>query len=153
MSPAPRVRHQLILGNLYLSIANFLIENPIGSVLLAPTDVLLSNHDIVQPDILFVPKAYQDIRNEKNIQGAPELAIEILSEGNRRYDEITKRNLYESFGIKEYWIVDPVIETIKIYSLISGKYNRVAELSRENNDSLSSEILSGFTCSLKEIFG
>lgn len=152
MSPSPRVKHQLILGNLHFLIGQYLRENPVGSVILSPMDVVLSKHNIVQPDLLVVLRNYDEIKEEKNIQEAPDLAIEILSEGNRRYDEVTKRNLYESYGITEYWVVDPVLETIKQYRLEDQTYHRAVELSKELNDILTSVLLPDFSCGLNEIF-
>ena len=82
------------------------------------------------------------------MQGAPDLLIEVLSESNRRHDEIVKRKLYEQFGVREYWIVDPELETVKVYRLIDGAYGKPMLLSRENKDVLESPLLPGFQCDL-----
>ncbi len=78
--------------------------------------------------------------------------MEILSEGNRRHDEVVKRKLYEAYGVTEYWIVDPVLETIKVYRLEEERYRRVAELSRESGGELTSPLLAGFRCRLVDMF-
>ena len=152
MSPSPRCIHQQILGNLYYTLRHHLEDQHKGHIIMAPLDVILSDHDIVQPDLLFISNKREAILKEKNVQGLPDLAIEILSEGNRRHDEVRKRILYESAGISEYWIVDPEIEVIKIYRLEGGKYLRAAELRLEDGDELSTTLLPGFSCPLEKVF-
>ena len=153
MSPSPFVRHQRISGNLHLILGNWSRETNAGVVLYAPMDVVLSEHNIVQPDILFVRSERISIIEEKNLQGAPDLLVEILSEGNRRHDEIVKRKLYEAFSVQEYWVVDPVLETIKVYRLQGEGYAKVVEWSLEADDSISSPLLTGFACRLLDVFG
>ena len=152
MSPSPIVRHQLILSNLSSLLWNWTKKAKTGVLLFAPMDVVLSEHNVVQPDILFVSNERASIIEEKNVQGPPDLLIEILSEGNRRHDEVRKRVLYESFGVQEYWVVDPVLETIKVYRLENLQYTRVAEWSLEAGDVIASPLLPGFECQLKDVF-
>ena len=152
MSPAPFFRHQRVSGELYLLLARFVKETGIGLVLYAPFDVVLSEHNVVQPDILYVSKERSSILTEKNAQGTPDLIVEILSEGNRRHDEIIKRDVYERFGVMEYWIVDPELESLKIYRLHDCAYREPTLLSTENKDVLKSQLLPGFQCRLEEVF-
>ena len=152
MSPSPIVRHQLILSNLSSILWNWTKKTGAGVVLIAPMDVVLSKHNVVQPDILFVSNERSSIIEDKNLQGAPDLLIEILSEGNRRHDEVKKRVLYESFDVQEYWIVDPVLETIKVYRLQENRFVRVAEWSLEAGDIIASSLLPGFECRLADVF-
>lgn len=103
MAPAPVTRHQLISGWIFGEIRNSLKGKkciPFD----APVDVIFSEHDVVQPDVLVVcdPKKI----TEKNIQGAPDLVIEILSPSTSKKDRWTKKRLYEQHGVKEYIIVD-----------------------------------------------
>ena len=80
--------------------------------------------------------------------------MEIVSESTRGRDEVAKRHLYARHGVAEYWIVDPVTETVKVYRLEGGgDYLRVAELSLEAGDSLDSPLFPGFSLSLSELFG
>lgn len=153
MSPSPIVRHQQVSSNLYFLLSKWTRAEKAGQVLYAPIDVILSEHDIVHPDLLYINNARSHIIGEKNIQGAPDLVIEILSEGNRRHDEVLKRDLYESNGVQEYWIVDPVLDTIKVYRLEAGEYIRVVEWSLEKGDVTSSPLLLGFECKLGDVFG
>ena len=152
MSPSPIVRHQKISFNLSLRLGTWVREAKAGEVLYAPMDVVLSKHNVVQPDILFVSNERSSIIENKNLQGAPDLLIEILSEGNRRHDEVKKRVLYESFGVQEYWIVDPVLETIKVYRSEENRFVRVAEWSLEAGDIIASPLLPGFECRLADVF-
>ena len=79
-------------------------------------------YNCVQPDILFVSKERMRIITEKNIQGAPDLAVEIVSANSRHYDTVEKKNLYERFEVKEYWIVFPEEERGAVFSLQNGTY-------------------------------
>ncbi len=153
VSPSPRTKHQRILGNLYFLMEQFVRETKAGIVMLSPYDVVFSYHDVVQPDLLFIIPERAAVLTEKNAQGAPDLVIEILSEGNRRHDEVVKRKLYEGFGVKEYWIVDPELETIKVYRLEGDRFVRAADLSVEAGDELVSPLLPGFRRRLAEVFG
>ena len=152
MTPAPRTKHQSVSVNLSSVMAPFARRHKLGKVLTAPCDVILSDENVVQPDLLFVSTARAGIVTDLNIQGAPDLLVEILSESSRKKDEVIKRKLYERFGVQEYWIVDPELETVKIFKLAQEKYGRAVELSKENNDVLTSELLPGFKLPVSEIF-
>ncbi|MBX3325108.1 MAG: Uma2 family endonuclease [Nitrospira sp.] len=102
--------------------------------------------------MLFVSAARAAIITEKNIQGPPDLVVEILSAGTRKIDEVIKRKLYERYGAREYWIVDQELESIKIYRLTDLGYVRTAGLTQEANDSLSTPLLPGFQMPLGELF-
>ena len=133
-------------------MSSFANRHKLGLVFTAPFDVILSDENVVQPDLLFVSAARAAIVTEDNIQGAPDIIVEILLESTRRKDEVTKRKLYERFGVPEYWIFDPELETVKIFKLAHQKYSRALELSKEANDALTTEILPGFRVALSEIF-
>lgn len=152
MTPAPNIKHQRVSGNLFNALTNFLKGRRSGEAFVAPCDVILSDEDIVEPDLLFVSAARAAIITEKNIQGPPDLVVEILSDSTRKTDEIVKRKLYERYGVREYWIVDPELETVKIYRLTDQGYVRAAELAREANETLSTPLLPGFQAPLAEVF-
>ncbi len=152
MTPAPVTKHQRISGNLFVAIYNFLKKSKIGEVFSAPCDVIFSDIDIVEPDLLFVSAARASIVTEKNVQGAPDLIIEITSPSTRKTDEITKRKLYEQYGVGEYWVVDPELETVKVYRRVNDRYQRIAELSKEANDLLTTPHLPSWTMPLSEVF-
>ncbi len=152
VTPAPKTKHQRVSCNLAVALGSFVKQRGLGLVLTAPCDVILSEDNIVQPDLLFVSNNLAGIVTEDNIQGAPELIIEIVSETTRRRDEVTKRKLYERFGVQEYWIVDPNLETVKIYRQEQRGYGRPLELAKETNDALTTELLPGFSLALAELF-
>jgi len=153
VTPSPGSSHQLIAGNLFFLLRLYLRERPLGIVMLAPFDVVLTDFDVVEPDLLYFTSArFLEVVTSRCAQGPPDLAVEILSPGTRRKDELTKRKLYEARGIAEYWVVDPELETIKAYRLAGARYERAAELSLEAADALTSPVFPGLALSLAEIF-
>lgn len=152
VSPSPRKKHQDSSGNLYRILSLVIYENKLGRLYHPPFDVILSAEDVVQPDLFFVSQKRCSILKDEGVVGAPDLVIEILSESNRKTDEIVKPRLYERAGVLEYWIVDPVLETVKIYRLDGGAYERVAELSSEAGDRLETPLLPGLAIPLAQIF-
>ena len=111
MSPSPKEIHQHISGILYLAIGAFVRERSLGKVYFAPFDVVLSDTNVVQPDLLFVSNERAGIITQDNVQGAPDLVVEILSPATAERDRTLKLDLYAQYGVKEYWIVDPDAET------------------------------------------
>jgi Uma2 family endonuclease len=133
-------------------LGSFIKRHSLGLVLTAPCDVLLSDENVVQPDLLFVSTARASIVTEDNIRGAPDLVVEIISETTRKKDEVTKRKLYERFGVQEYWLLDPELETVKIFRRERQVFGRALELSKEANDVLTTDLLPGFDLAITEIF-
>jgi len=152
VTAAPFVRHQRIVVRLTSRLDPFIREHRLGELLIAPTDVILSPHDIVQPDLLFISNERAGVVTEKNIQGAPDLVIEILSDSSRRLDEVLKRQAYERFGAREYWILDPQRKTAQIWERKAENLRRRALLSAAAGDVLTSPLLSGLEISLAEVF-
>jgi len=152
MSPSPFTKHQQILGNLFAVIKIFLKNHRIGEVFIAPMDVVLSNFNVVEPDMFFIASEHASIITEKHIMGVPDLVVEILSAGSRKTDEIIKRRLYEQYGVKEYWIIDPELELIKVYRMGVAGFIRVAELSVEQGGTLTTPLLPELIIPLSEIF-
>ena len=103
---APRTAHQRTSRDILIPINTFVAENDLGEVFIAPCDVVLSETDVVQPDLLFVSKERSHIINEDNIRGAPDLVIEILSPSTAQRDRTLKRTLYALHGVPEYWQAD-----------------------------------------------
>ncbi len=152
VTPAPTTRHQRLSLRLSTAIEVFLKEHPIGELFVAPCDVVLSNVDVVEPDLLFIAASRQSIITELNIQGAPDLVVEILSDSTRKTDEVIKRKLYERFGVKEYWIVDPVLDSIKIYRKTEDGYTHAQALTQEDTTHLTTSLLPGLQITLEELF-
>ena len=114
LAPSPVTRHQTILRRLSRAIEDFVAENGLGQVWFAPLEVVLSDHDVAQPDILFVPSSRSEIVAELNIQGAPDLVVEILSPSTAIHGRGYKQSLYGSHGVRENWLVDPDAETVEV---------------------------------------
>ena len=112
-----------------------------------------SDDSVVEPDLLYISKARAERMTKKNIQGAPDLVVEVLSESTRRTDEVRKRKLFERYDVLEYWIVDPELETVKVFRRKEARFERVAELSLESLDALTTPLLPGFELPLGRIFG
>jgi len=151
MTPAPRPRHQRTIGRLYLSLADFVEERGLGEVLLAPTDVVFGERTAVQPDLLFIRKDRLSIVTELNVQGAPDLVIEVLSPGNAAFDRETKLQVYARAGVRELWYLDPEVRTAEILELGSdGRYVLAAKLS--GNSRVTSKALPGLSLPLGDLF-
>lgn len=119
MTPAPAIKHQQLLGNLSLELMTYLKGKRCRSFV-APTDVVFDEFNVVQPDLLVV--CDRSKITDANIQGAPDLVVEILSPSTSRKDRREKRALYERFGVKEYLVIDPINETVERLRLVRGKY-------------------------------
>jgi len=153
MSPSPFTKHQQISRNLLVAFSNFLRKYKLGEIFAAPMDVVLSDTDVVEPDLLFIASEHASIITAKHIMGVPDLVVEIISTGSRKTDEIIKRRLYEQYGVKEYWIIDPELESVKVYRMQEAGFVRGAELSVENGGALTTPLLPELTIPLSEIFG
>ena len=150
MTPSPITNHQRMSRKIDFLIEKFVTENELGEIFYAPYDVYFDDENVVQPDILFISKDRLNIIGDKNLQGAPDLVIEILSESNAYRDLIQKKKLYARFGVKEYWIVVPGEKTIDIHILKEKTYQLYKTLGED--DTLESQILKGFKMELKAIF-
>ena len=150
MTPSPIPQHQRISRDLAFELLRFVKANNLGEIFYAPCDVHLDDENVVQPDILFIAKESLDIIGDKNIQGAPDLVIEIISESSAYRDMVQKKKLYVRFGVKEYWIVIPEEGSIEIFILKNDTYQSYKNYTRE--DILESPSLKGLTIALKEIF-
>jgi len=153
VTPSPNTRHQRISGRLYLLIGNWLQEHPVGQLFYAPFDVVFSNIDVVEPDLLYMSnERAAEVLTEKHVRGVPELVIEIASPGTRRRDETLKRRLYERSGVTEYWVVDPDVDVVRAYRLSGEGFGRPVELSAEAGDVLTTALLPGLEIPLARVF-
>ena len=149
MSEAPRIAHQQVDMDLGTLMNLFVKENNLGRVFSAPTDVVLSETAVVQPDLLFVSNERAHIITEQNIQGAPDLVVEILSPSTANRDWTIKRELYAAHGVKELWIVDPDARIVWVMLLRDGDFRHMRVYGE--GQSLSSTTLEGFTVDIDEI--
>ncbi len=119
MSPAPTLRHQAIIGNIF-ALFHLFLRGTSCRPFIAPTDVVFDDENVVQPDMVVVCDPNK--LTGANIQGVPDLVIEILSPSTTLRDRRLKKGLYESFGVKEYLIVDPLADTVDRYLIVDGRY-------------------------------
>lgn len=148
MAPAPTISHQSVVLSIAKQIDEALDGTPCRT-LIAPVDVLLPAPDqaddrtttVVQPDILVVCDPAK--LTERNIRGAPDWIIEVLSPASARHDHLTKRALYERVGVREYWLVHPVDRVITVYTLKDGQYARpeIADMAGERAPTIFPEIV------------
>ena len=150
MTPSPVTRHQRISRKFEFMLEKYVTENDLGEIFYAPFDVYLDNENVVQPDLLFVSKERLDIIGEKNILGAPDLVIEIISESTAYRDLVQKKKLYSRFGVKEYWIVIPEESSTEVYTLKGNAF--VLHKSYGKNNTLQSLLLQKLKIELKKIF-
>ena len=153
VTAAPLVPHQRLVGDLYLALRAVVDAQGLGEVLVSPVDVVLSRHDVLQPDLLFVSSGRHEIV-ENRVTAGPDIAIEVLSASSRRTDELRKRARYEIFGVQELWILDPDIDAVRVYRRAAGgdSFGRAVQLLAEAGDVLESPLLPGFRLDLKSFF-
>ncbi|MCL6610094.1 MAG: Uma2 family endonuclease [Peptococcaceae bacterium] len=149
--PAPKTVHQRISGELFGEIRNFVRKNCSGAVYASPIDVVLSDTDKPQPDILFISSNRLDIVAEDYINGAPDLVIEILSPSTAGYDKVKKSKMYYAYGVKEYWIVDPDAKVVEVFAPGEKNWNLVEAYDKDGI--LVSPLLPGLKIELKSVFG
>jgi Uma2 family endonuclease len=133
-SPAPSTKHQTVSRRLQFQLYRQIEETKLGLVFDAPTDVELSKHDILQPDIIVVMNDRRRMVLPKRIVGVPNLVVEILSESNPSQDRVLKFEMYQRVGLPEYWIVDPEEESIEQWTIQNGAY-QMQSTSRERIES------------------
>ena len=147
---SPNRNHQTTSMELGSRMHSFVKENDLGWVFHAPYDVLLSDSDVVQPDLLFISKEREHISTHANIQGAPDLIVEILSPSSARRDWGYKRELYARHEVKEYWIVDPTNRIVYVMLLKNGVLDLDATYGE--GDTVTSSTLEGFIVDVVDLF-
>jgi Uma2 family endonuclease len=125
MAPSPDMWHQDWLGNLYVLLRQHLARKKAGRLFIAPFDVVFDSENTVQPDLVFVAAANVGIIKKRAIFGAPDLLVELLSPSSIQRDCLDKKALYARFGVKEYWIGDPANNSMEIFTLRGGRYQRL----------------------------
>ncbi|MBE0478293.1 Uma2 family endonuclease [Candidatus Aerophobetes bacterium] len=150
MVPSPGWSHQTISMKIFQILAQYVASTNIGEVRYAPIDVIFSEENVLQPDILYIAKERSGIIEERGVEGAPDLVVEILSHATRQKDKGIKRKIYAKYGVKEYWIVDSENRTIEVSSL--GKKGLETTQVYPEGSTFSSPLLKGFSFSVKNIF-
>ena len=150
VSPSPKRRHQRAVGILL----NFLIraqQAGCGEAYVAPFHVVFDPHNVTEPDLLFISRGRLGIVTEDNVQGAPDLVVEVLSESTRDRDLGAKLRLYARNGVQFYWVVDPDAQTLQSYELQAGGYREGPALSV--GATLACPLFPGLDLAVGEVFG
>jgi Uma2 family endonuclease len=149
VTPAPTPKHQLALQELFVALHSFVRERDLGEVFVSPIDIVLSNHDVVQPDIIFIEKSRLGIVSETHIAAAPDLVVEIASPSTAGHDRERKRRLYLKYGVREYWIADPEACTIEV--LVAGVDDFETHRVFASGTELTSPLLPGFAFQVDDL--
>ena len=148
---SPNSPHQGLSLNLILTLGNFVKKKKLGRLFHAPFDVVFDDENVTQPDILFVAKKRGFIIDPDGpITGAPDLIVEILSPGTAKYDRGNKKDLYEKFQVKEYWIADPKNKSIEVYNLKKSRYKLVSYAAEKGG--IESVVLKGIKLDMENVF-
>jgi len=158
MSPAPLRRHQMITGNLFTAFSVYLKKNKSCQVYIAPFDVRLPKknlsledkeiYTVVQPDICII--CDESKLDKRGCIGVPDMIVEVLSPGNSGRDTKIKFDLYEEFGVKEYWIVSGGEESVTVFLLEDGKFRLANDYGASG--SIPVQTLPGFSIEWSDIF-
>jgi Uma2 family endonuclease len=151
VTPAPTTVHQRFLGRLYRVLSAFVYEHNLGEIFFAPVDVVLSRRDVVQPDLIFLSQARLGRLTRENVQGAPDLVVEVVSEASRRLDRKLKRALYANHDVLEYWIADPELKICEVYR--RDEENRLVKVTEyEDTGTLTSPLFPGLAIDLASLW-
>jgi Uma2 family endonuclease len=149
-TPSPSPFHQDIILNLAEKLRPYIRSKNLGKLLISPLDIRFNDDEVYQPDLAFVRQSkIQGVRKEK-IDTLPDLVIEVLSPSDAYQDLTHKKAIYAKYGVGEYWIIDPIEETIEILVNENGLY-RTEALLRQPAE-LESAMFSGFSMTVEEVF-
>ncbi len=149
VSPSHKVPHQRTIGHIAAVFVRYLDRHAIGQILLSPLDVIFSEFDVLQPDVIFVRNNNRGILQDW-IRGAPDIVIEVLSPSSISIDRGPKLKAYARFSVPEYWIVDPDVRAIEVYRQAEGGYELVSIYGE--HDSVTSSLLPEFTLPVAQVF-
>ena len=149
VTPAPKWAHQQVVFKLAEVLAEA-VRRGYGKAAFAPTDVVLDDENVVEPDLLFISRERLGIVTEENVRGAPDLVVEVLSERTRERDLGAKLRLYARFGVRFYWVVDPEAGTVRTFELARGGYAEAAVL--RAGETLSCALFAGVTVDVAAVF-
>lgn len=151
VSPAPATRHQVITGRIYARLLAHAEARRLGLVLVSPLDVVLSDTNVVQPDVLFVSQArLPAIVQAKGVFGAPDLVVEVLSPSTEERDRQGKLRAYGRAGVAEHWLVAAGDQTrVEVRRRRRGGLVRVETLDRDGV--LTTPLLPGLTLRVADV--
>ena len=147
--PTPIPRHQLISSELHILLGSYVKTNRLGKLIAAPMDTKFTEHDTVQPDLLFISNERLHIIGDTKIEEAPDFIVEIKSPGNPPKEMTYKKELYESCGVSEYWIIYPLKNTVEQYQNQGNHFTLIGEFGL--NDTLNSFVIKDFQVKVSDI--
>ena len=150
MAPPPIPEHQGFLFVLTLALGNFVVEHNLGRIYFSPIGVVLSDDDVLQPDLIFISTERLNIITGNYVQGAPDLVVEVLSPSTARRDRTVKREIYERAGVREYWLVDIRNASIEVNAASDAGFVTVGVYGE--GDTLVSPLLPGFSMDVSGTF-
>jgi len=150
MSPSPTFYHQKLIERFHDRLRAWVVPRNLGETCMSPMDMILTQRNVSQPDVLFVSKDRLGIIQDR-VRGPADLVVEVVSPGSRQKDRIEKRDLYEQHGIKDYWMIDPDAQTMEVLFLNAGEYRLAGRW--HPGETAQSRLLEGFTVSVSELFG
>ena len=142
------LRHADLQIFMLTTLSNFVSTHKLGKVLGENAAYRLNDDNVFQPDVSFLSNARLHLAGEVYVQGAPDLAVEIISPSSRQYDSFEKRINYARAGVQEYWLVDPIARSVAIYTLEGDQFVRVPQ----PDDHLRSRVLPGYWLRLEWVF-
>jgi Uma2 family endonuclease len=148
--PGASPTHQDVVGNIFM-LLRLMLKVLGGKAYIAPLDVYLDDLNVFQPDVMWVAPNSQAVIGDKRIVGAPDLIAEVLSPGSERHDRKVKFDLYEQYGVREYWIVSPESQLIEVWLIEDNKFTRQGIY--EPSDTFTSAVLAGQRIEVKVVFG
>ena len=150
MSPAPNFQHQRILKRLFLKFYEKVEKAGSGEVVFSPVDVYLDEENVFQPDLVVLLKDSLGKITERGVEGAPDVVVEALFPSTAYYDLRKKKEVYEKAGVKEYWIVDPEMEELEVYTNEGGSFRIFSKAKKEGK--VKSSLIKGLEIELKDLF-
>ncbi|MDP9406087.1 MAG: Uma2 family endonuclease [Actinomycetota bacterium] len=149
VTPAPRPSHQEIADELTYRLRAYTKTHG-GRANSAPLDVVFAPADVVEPDVVFLTAQRLHLVGERYIEGPPDVVVEVSSPSTRHLELVRKRDLYERYGVAEYWYVDLDAERIAVHRLTGDRYADPTFVPR--GDVLESPLLPGFSLPVAELF-
>ncbi|MFN3560274.1 MAG: Uma2 family endonuclease [Chloroherpetonaceae bacterium] len=146
----PSIQHQRIARNVFVKLYQHVSEKNLGEVFFAPIALLVDDYNAPQPDVVFISNKNEHATDDYVVVRPPELVVEVLSPSTMLDDRYRKRKLYERFGVKEYWIIDPQNKSIEVLSISDGA-SEVFSFAAEKG-AVCSRVLSGFAIALNDVF-
>lgn len=147
--PAPLLIHQIVIGRLHVALVEHVRRHG-GAVFVAPLDIVLSEYNVVQPDVIyFAPESVRRLDPRQVVRFPPDAAFEVLSPSTARNDRGRKRQLMVRYGVPEYWILDPLAKTVELSRLTEIGYDQPFVVSEGR---CASSVIAGFEIDLAAVF-